>query len=132
MALARASREDLRSAAVRWSEHVLNKHRHEADTRAYERGRDQREPGWRGPIICPTASRRLEAWDRLVVAPGSPQDRDRTRRSRKSAWLRDELILALDLYRREGRNPSGTAVREISESLRMIPIERDLAEGASF
>ena len=67
-----------------------------------------------------------------MVAPGPPPERERTWRSRKSAWLRDELILALDLYRREGRNPPSTAIREVSESLRMIPIERDLAEGASF
>ena len=53
-------------------------------------------------------------------------------RSRKDAWLRDEIILALDLYRREGRNPSADAVAELSQQLRSIPIERKLAEDPQF
>jgi 5-methylcytosine-specific restriction enzyme A len=53
-------------------------------------------------------------------------------RSRKDAWLRDELILALDLYRREGRNPSSESVRELSEQLRSIPLEPHLAEDPVF
>lgn len=53
-------------------------------------------------------------------------------RSRKDAWLRDELILALDLYKREGRNPSAAAVKELSDLLRSIPIERELAADARF
>jgi len=53
-------------------------------------------------------------------------------RSRKQAWLRDELILALDLSRREGRNPPPSAVQEISDLLRSIPIERELAEEPGF
>src|SRR5262249_33523083 len=52
--------------------------------------------------------------------------------SRKDAWLRDELILALDLYRREGRNPSEESVQELSDVLRSIPIEQQLADAARF
>ena len=53
-------------------------------------------------------------------------------RSRKQAWLRDELLLALDLYRRGGRNPSKTEVQKVSALLRAIPIEQDLAADAKF
>jgi 5-methylcytosine-specific restriction protein A len=53
-------------------------------------------------------------------------------RSRKDAWLRDELILALDLYRREGRNPSEGSVQELSAVLRSIPIEPQLAAEPRF
>lgn len=53
-------------------------------------------------------------------------------RSRKNYWLRDEVILALDLYRREGRNPSSGAIAELSEQLRSIPIELHHADGAEF
>lgn len=52
--------------------------------------------------------------------------------SRKDAWLRDEIILALDLYRREGRNPSEAGVAEVSDLLRSIPIESHLAEAPTF
>ena len=54
------------------------------------------------------------------------------RRSRRTAWLRDELILALDLYQREGRNASVAGVAEVSDLLRRIPIEPELAESTSF
>jgi 5-methylcytosine-specific restriction protein A len=67
-----------------------------------------------------------------VVAPGTPQASARASRSRKTAWLRDELILALELYRRDGRNPAAAAVRDLSELLRLIPIEPELAQSASF
>lgn len=57
--------------------------------------------------------------------PGPP-------RSRKVAWMRDELILALDLYIREGRNPSPESINELSKVLRSIPVEIHLAEDPSF
>lgn len=53
-------------------------------------------------------------------------------RSRSTAWLRDELILALDLYRREGRNPTAASVAELSHTLRSIPIEVEKAEDPGF
>lgn len=53
-------------------------------------------------------------------------------RSRRQAWLPDELILALDLYRREGRNPPASAVKELSDLLRAIPIESELAADPTF
>jgi 5-methylcytosine-specific restriction protein A len=53
-------------------------------------------------------------------------------RSRKNAWLRDELILALDLYRREGRSPTHDSVEALSRLLRAIPIEPELAQNPSF
>jgi len=34
-------------------------------------------------------------------------------RSRKQAWLRDELILALDLYVREGKDANVVARRHV-------------------
>jgi 5-methylcytosine-specific restriction protein A len=62
----------------------------------------------------------------------SSQTVGRRWRSRRSAWLRDELILALDLYRRRGRNPPDEDLRELSVLLRDIPIEPELAEGPGF
>jgi len=53
-------------------------------------------------------------------------------KSRKDAWLRDEVILALDLYRREGRSPPPAAIAEVSEQLRGIPIERHLVARSTF
>ncbi len=53
-------------------------------------------------------------------------------RSRSTAWLRDELILALDLYRREGRNPAAASVTELSHTLRSIPIEIEKADEPGF
>lgn len=53
-------------------------------------------------------------------------------RSRKTAWLRDELILALDLYRRAGRKPSLPQLDELSATLRSMPIERELALDPAF
>ncbi len=53
-------------------------------------------------------------------------------RSRKNAWLRDELILALDLYRRAGRKPSLSQLDDLSATLRDIPIEQELARDPKF
>lgn len=53
-------------------------------------------------------------------------------RSRKNAWLRDELILALDLYRRAGRKPSLSQLDDLSATLRDIPIEQELALDPKF
>lgn len=53
-------------------------------------------------------------------------------RSRKAAWLRDELILALDLYRRAGRKPSLSQLDDLSATLRSMPIERELARDPKF
>src|SRR5690242_9696703 len=53
-------------------------------------------------------------------------------RSRRTAWLRDELILALDLFERDGASPPRASIRELSETLRAIPIEPELATDPSF
>ncbi|MCO5315921.1 MAG: hypothetical protein M9938_07150 [Solirubrobacterales bacterium] len=53
-------------------------------------------------------------------------------RSRKSAWLRDELILCLDLYRLEGASPSKESRENLSQTLRAIPIEPELADDPEF
>jgi 5-methylcytosine-specific restriction enzyme A len=53
-------------------------------------------------------------------------------RSRTQAWLRDELILALDLYRRAGRNPSPNDVAALSAELRALPIEQHLSADPRF
>ena len=42
------------------------------------------------------------------------------------------MILALDLYRREGRNPPVSAIEEVSQQLRAFPIERHLADNPKF
>jgi 5-methylcytosine-specific restriction protein A len=46
--------------------------------------------------------------------------------------MRDELILALDLYFREGPNPGTAAAAELSETLRKIPVETSLAAEPRF
>jgi 5-methylcytosine-specific restriction enzyme A len=46
--------------------------------------------------------------------------------------MRDELILALDLYRQEGSKPSLSQLDELSSLLRSIPIEPQLADSPSF
>jgi len=46
--------------------------------------------------------------------------------------MRDELILALELYMREGRNASIDALDELSGTLRAMPIEQHLAENPRF
>lgn len=48
------------------------------------------------------------------------------------AWMRDELILALDLYLREGRSPSQESVEVLSDLLRSIEVERHLADEPKF
>lgn len=53
-------------------------------------------------------------------------------RSRKIAWLKDELILCLDLYRKEGYSASTISMDELSQTLRSIPIESHLSEDPSF
>lgn len=53
-------------------------------------------------------------------------------RTRRQAWLRDELILALDLYLKVGRNPGLSDAEELSQVLRSIPIEAHLAEDPGF
>lgn len=53
-------------------------------------------------------------------------------RSRKTVWLNDELILCLDLYRREGYSASADSMKELSQLLRSIPIETELTENPSF
>ena len=52
--------------------------------------------------------------------------------SRKRAWLREELILALDLYVREGVGASRESIRLLSKTLRALPIEAHLAHDSSF
>jgi 5-methylcytosine-specific restriction enzyme A len=53
-------------------------------------------------------------------------------RSRKDAWLRDELVLALDRYMRSGRNAPGAEVEELSALLRGIPVESKLTNDPAF
>src|SRR5438067_1116070 len=53
-------------------------------------------------------------------------------RSRKVAWLRDELILALDLYVREGPAPPVATRQAVSDLLRAIPIEPELTADPTF
>ena len=53
-------------------------------------------------------------------------------RSRKRAWLRDESILALHLYLTEGKNAALTSRQSLSDLLRSIPIEEELAADPNF
>src|SRR3954447_10200812 len=53
-------------------------------------------------------------------------------RSRADVWLRDEAILALDLYMREGVNAPREAQEALSQTLRAIPVEPELAANPSF
>jgi 5-methylcytosine-specific restriction protein A len=53
-------------------------------------------------------------------------------RSRTQAWLRDELILALDLYIKKGASPPASSLEALSGLLRRIPIESELADEPSF
>ena len=52
--------------------------------------------------------------------------------SRRRAWLREELILALAAYFEHGVNASDAVVAELSSRLREMPIEQHLAENPSF
>ena len=52
--------------------------------------------------------------------------------SRARAWHWDELVLALDLYKREGQNASPTSCAELSELLRAMPVERHLSKDPRF
>jgi 5-methylcytosine-specific restriction enzyme A len=51
---------------------------------------------------------------------------------RKTAWMRDELIVALDLYFREDKNPRMAACAEVSSVLRAIPIEMNNLSDPEF
>lgn len=51
--------------------------------------------------------------------------------SRKQSWTRDEVVLALDLYLRDGVVGLGSC-RPLSEELRSMPIEQHLAADPSF
>src|SRR5437764_4861698 len=54
------------------------------------------------------------------------------RPSRARLWLRDESMLALDLYFREGANAPRASTDELSRILRAFPIEAELAANPSF
>jgi 5-methylcytosine-specific restriction protein A len=47
-------------------------------------------------------------------------------------WLRDEAILALDLYVREGVSPGIVAIRALSATLRALPLERRNSDTERF
>jgi hypothetical protein len=51
---------------------------------------------------------------------------------RKTAWMRDEVIVALDLYFREGKNPHMNSCAEVSSILRSIPIEEENLSDPKF
>jgi hypothetical protein len=51
---------------------------------------------------------------------------------RRRRWLRDELVLALDLYVREGVGASANAVQDLSHLLRAYPVEQNLATDPRF
>jgi 5-methylcytosine-specific restriction protein A len=53
-------------------------------------------------------------------------------RSRKQAWLRDELILALNLYVQEGKAAPVQSRQKVSDLLRSLPIEQELTEDPKF
>jgi 5-methylcytosine-specific restriction protein A len=53
-------------------------------------------------------------------------------RPRRRAWLRDELILALDLYIRIGKAAPVESRHKVSELLRALPIERELTADPKF
>ena len=52
--------------------------------------------------------------------------------SRRDGWIRDEIILALDLLNRTGGDPSREDVRELSKTLRSFPVELHLREEPEF
>jgi 5-methylcytosine-specific restriction protein A len=72
----------------------------------------------------------------VANSPGTSARRPRRsaplQRSRRDEWLRDELILALDLYRQLGPNPPRRVRAELSTLLRSIPIEVELSDDPSF
>jgi 5-methylcytosine-specific restriction protein A len=53
-------------------------------------------------------------------------------RSRRLAWLRDELILALDLYMSEGHTAPRASRQALSDLLRAFPVEPELAIDPQF
>jgi hypothetical protein len=46
--------------------------------------------------------------------------------------MRDELILALELYFRGGPDPGADAAQELSDVLRAIPVETELTADPRF
>lgn len=52
--------------------------------------------------------------------------------SRRQGWIRDELILAMDLVQRTGSRTTPKEIDELIESLRKLPIEAQLSESSSF
>jgi 5-methylcytosine-specific restriction protein A len=58
--------------------------------------------------------------------------RARPERSREHEWLRDELILALDLYLQDGSSAPPARRKALSDLLRSIPIEQHLTSKARF
>jgi 5-methylcytosine-specific restriction protein A len=52
--------------------------------------------------------------------------------SRKHSWLRDERLLALDLYLTEGTRASPSSISALSTLLRAFPIEAELAADPRF
>jgi 5-methylcytosine-specific restriction enzyme A len=53
-------------------------------------------------------------------------------RSRAQAWLRDELILALDLYKKHDRHVPRPEIEQLSSLLRSMPVELQLAGDPAF
>ena len=53
-------------------------------------------------------------------------------KSRRQAWMRDELILALDLYFVDGRKAKRGPCEDLSAVLRSIPVEPELADDPKF
>lgn len=53
-------------------------------------------------------------------------------RSLNTPWLRDELVLTLDLYVREGMRPALALRRELSHALRSFPEAADLSVASEF
>ncbi len=54
------------------------------------------------------------------------------RPGRARSWLRDERLLALDLYLREGPNAPVASTEALSQLLRSFPIESELANDPRF
>jgi 5-methylcytosine-specific restriction protein A len=51
---------------------------------------------------------------------------------RRQAWMRDELILALDLYFTDGGHYYSASMNELSQVLRAIPVEPENASDPGF
>lgn len=57
---------------------------------------------------------------------------ERRRASGREAWIRDEIVLLLAFYRRQGSEAPASALEELSKTLRGLPVERWLAEDPEF